>query len=145
MEVEAARMRGEAPPAPKSQPAAHTPAKLHESRTPSPSPSMPSLAQTTSNVSQVPSTSATATEKLAKPKKDRRFCLLPNDLTRSKDKDKCWVRVYMEGVDEVGAHCGLFFQGQQYESLVGDVGERIGSWIRADATRRMILEYRNVD
>lgn len=143
MEAEAARMRGEAPPSPASQP----PAKLHKSRTPSPSPSMPSLAQTTSTVSQAPSTSTTATreEKPTKPKKDRRFCLLPNDLTRSKERDKCWVRVYMEGVDEVGAHCGLFFQGQQYESLVGDVGERISSWVREDATRRMILEYRNVD
>lgn len=145
MEAEAARMRGEAPPAAQQPP--HTPAKLHKSRTPSPSPSMPSLAQTTSTASQAPSMSTTATreEKPAKPKKDRRFCLLPNDLTRSKEKDKCWVRVYMEGVDEVGAHCGLFFQGQQYESLVGDVGERIGSWVREDATRRMILEYRNVD
>lgn len=147
MKAEAARMRGEAFAAPETQPRAQTPSKLRKSRTPSPSPSMPSLAQTTSTVSQSPSTSTAATreEKTAKPKKDRRFCLLPNDLTRSKEKDKCWVRVYMEGVDEVGAHCGLFFQGQQYESLVGDVGERIGSWVREDATRRMILEYRNVD
>lgn len=136
MEAEAARMRGEAPPA-----------ELQKSRSTSPSPPTPSLAPTTSNISQTPSTSTTATkeEKPSKPKKDRRFCLLPNDLTRSKERDKCWVRVYMEGVDEVGAHCGLFFQGQQYESLVGDVGERIGGWVKEDATRRMVVEYRNVD
>lgn len=147
MEAEAARMRGDAPAAPEVQSAVNAAAKLRKSRTPSPSPSMPALAQTTSTVSQAPSasTSATKEEKPPKPKKDKRFCLLPNDLTRSEEKDKCWVRVYMEGVDEVGAHCGLFFQGQQYESLVGDVGERIGGWVREDATRRMILEYRNVD
>jgi hypothetical protein len=73
-----------------------------------------------------------------KPKKDRKFCMLPPK--RGGQGDKCWVRVYMEGVDEVGAHCGLFFAGPQYESLVGDVGARIESWVHEDATRRMILE-----
>jgi len=42
----------------------------------------------------------------------------------------------MEGVDEVGAHCGLFFPGPQYESLVGNVGERIEAWVKEDAMRR---------
>jgi hypothetical protein len=46
----------------------------------------------------------------------------------------------MEGVDEVGAHCGLFFSGPQYESLVGNVGERIGKWVEEDAERRAILD-----
>ena len=40
-------------------------------------------------------------------------------------QDPTWVQVYMEGVDEVGAHCGLFFPGPHYEKLVGDVGSRI--------------------
>ncbi len=35
----------------------------------------------------------------------------------------------MEGVDEVGAHCGLFFPGEHYERLVGDVGSRIVGWV----------------
>ncbi|KAI9817710.1 MAG: hypothetical protein M1832_004604 [Thelocarpon impressellum] len=66
-----------------------------------------------------------------KPARDKKFCLLP-----SKDaagaRDPAWVRVYMPGVDEVGAHCGLFFAGgAQYETLVGDVGERIERWVRA--------------
>lgn len=65
-----------------------------------------------------------------KPKKDRKFCLLPSDL--SGPRDTCWIRVHMEGVDEVGAHCGLFFPGPQYESLVGDVGKRIETWVRGD-------------
>ena len=46
----------------------------------------------------------------------------------------------MDGVDEVGAHCGLFFPGPHYESLVGDVGARIEEWVKEDATRRVILE-----
>ena len=35
----------------------------------------------------------------------------------------------MRGVDEVGAHCGLFFIGEQYEWLVSNVGERIQDWV----------------
>jgi hypothetical protein len=73
-----------------------------------------------------------------KPKRDKKFCMLPD--TFAGKKDKCWVRVYMEGVDEVGAHCGLFFPGPQYESLVGDVGDRIGKWVEEDAQRRAILD-----
>lgn len=53
--------------------------------------------------------------------------------------DPTWVRVNMAGVDEVGAHCGLFFPGPHYEPLVGDVGERIVSWVQEDASKRAIL------
>lgn len=73
-----------------------------------------------------------------KPKRDKKFCMLPPEYGGK--RDKCWIRVYMEGVDEVGAHCGLFFSGPQYESLVGDVGERISKWVEEDATKRAILE-----
>lgn len=76
------------------------------------------------------------TENPERPKKDRKFCLLPGEL--SGKVDKCWIRVYMEGVDEVGAHCGLFFPGPQYESLVGDVGARIEGWVQEDALRKAI-------
>jgi hypothetical protein len=72
-----------------------------------------------------------------KPKRDKKFCMLPPEYGGK--RDKCWIRVYMEGVDEVGAHCGLFFSGPQYESLVGDVGERISKWVEEDAERRAIL------
>lgn len=74
-----------------------------------------------------------------KPKRDKKFCMLPPDINGK--RDKCWVRVYMEGVDEVGAHCGLFFPGPQYESLVGDVGARVEEWVKEDATRRAVLEF----
>ena len=66
----------------------------------------------------------------AKPEKsqrDRKFCLLPPKING--DRDACWIRVYMPGVDEVGAHCGLFFVGEQYEWLVSDVGRRIQEWV----------------
>ncbi|KAF2758015.1 hypothetical protein EJ05DRAFT_374384 [Pseudovirgaria hyperparasitica] len=72
-----------------------------------------------------------------KPKRDRKFCMLP-----SKDQygkvDPTWVRVYMEGVDEVGAHCGLFFLSATYEQLVGDVAARIEGWVQEDMTRRLV-------
>ncbi|QSZ35550.1 hypothetical protein DSL72_008420 [Monilinia vaccinii-corymbosi] len=79
-------------------------------------------------------------DKTEKPKKDRKFCMLP--LESGGKKDACWIRVYMEGVDEVGAHCGLFFPGPQYESLVGNVGERIEMWVKEDATKRAVLSGR---
>lgn len=75
---------------------------------------------------------------IEKPKKDRKFCMLPPE-TNGK-RDVCWVRVYMEDVDEVGAHCGLFFPGPQYESLVMDVGRRIEDWVDEDAKRRAKID-----
>ncbi|TVY62710.1 hypothetical protein LSUE1_G009244, partial [Lachnellula suecica] len=84
--------------------------------------------------------SVTSAVKDDKPKRDKKFCMLPPEYGGK--RDKCWVRVYMEGVDEVGAHTGLFFPGPQYESLVGDVGARIGKWVEEDATRRAVLAAR---
>lgn len=80
----------------------------------------------------------------------RKFCMLPGKVPgvigcsvsgSGKEKEDCtWIKVYMEGVDEVGAHCGLFFPGPHYEKLVGDVGSRIVSWVGEDCTRRVIVE-----
>lgn len=70
------------------------------------------------------------------PPKDRMFCSLPPKDSNGQ-RDPCWVRVFMENVDEVGAHCGLFFVDERYERLVGDVGERIEGWIRERDARRM--------
>lgn len=75
-----------------------------------------------------------------KPPRDRRFCVLP-PRDGDGERDPCWVRVYMEGVDEVGAHCGLFFAGgAQYERLVGDVGERVAEWVREGDSVRVVRE-----
>lgn len=68
-----------------------------------------------------------------KKKRDRRFCCLPSD-----KHDKCWVKVEMIGVDEVGAHCGLFFVGEAYERLVGDVAARMEEWVGEERTRRIL-------
>ncbi|KAK3326528.1 hypothetical protein B0H66DRAFT_472660 [Apodospora peruviana] len=71
-------------------------------------------------------------------KKERKFCMLPGKVNGM--RDKTWVQVYMEGVDEVGAHCGLFFPGPHYEKLVGDVGSRIVGWVQEDCSRRAIFD-----
>lgn len=70
-------------------------------------------------------------------KKLRKFCMLPQKVNGA--RDKTWVEVYMKDVDEVGAHCGLFFSGPHYEILIGDVGSRIVDWVREDASKRAIL------
>lgn len=70
-------------------------------------------------------------------KKLRKFCMMPQK--NNGVRDSAWVQVYMEGVDEVGAHCGLFFAGPHYEKLVGDVGARVVGWVQEDLTKRAIL------
>lgn len=111
------------------------------------------------------STSTSTTHAHTKPQKDRKFCILPPK-DASGNRDPTWARVYMQGVDEVGAHCGLFFPqgaggeempersesparsasrepdvnawGERYARLVGDVAERIEGWVHDDMTERMI-------
>jgi len=77
--------------------------------------------------------------KPAKKPRDRKFITLPRRVA----VDPTWVEVRMEGVDEVGAHCGLFFAGPRYEVLVHDVGERIVGWVHDDASRRAVLALRD--
>lgn len=76
--------------------------------------------------------------KSSKPQKLRKFCNLPTKGGRI--DDPTWVDIYMADVDEVGAHCGLFFAGQHYEKLVGDVGNRIMGWVQDDMTKRTIQD-----
>ncbi|OBR12014.1 hypothetical protein CH63R_04310 [Colletotrichum higginsianum IMI 349063] len=73
-----------------------------------------------------------------KPKKERKFCTLPRKVNGR--RDETWLPVYMEGMDEVGAHCGLFLAGPHYDGLIGDVGERILGWVQDDLSVRAILE-----
>ncbi|ROW08935.1 hypothetical protein VMCG_02940 [Cytospora schulzeri] len=73
----------------------------------------------------------------ASKEKLHKFCMLPPKINGS--HDPTWVQVYMKGVDEVGAHCGLFFSGPHYEPLIGDVGGRIVNWVQNDASKRAIL------
>lgn len=77
----------------------------------------------------------------SKPPKERKFCVLPRPVVDG--GDHTWVRVFMEGVDEVGAHCGLFELGPHYDRLVGDVAQRIVDWVHEDlslATVRRLAE-----
>ncbi|KAL1896660.1 hypothetical protein Cpir12675_002756 [Ceratocystis pirilliformis] len=78
-------------------------------------------------------TTSHTTGQQQKPPRERKFCLLPEPLPDS------WVRVYVEDVDEVGAHCGIFLPGSHYEALVGDVAERITGWIEEDLSRREVI------
>lgn len=80
-----------------------------------------------------------ATTSSGKKPKDRKFCVLPGK-DRDGKRDHKWVRVFMEGVDEVGAHCGLFFMSETYEMLVGDVAGRIEEWVKEDATDAVVWE-----
>ncbi|KAJ4113411.1 hypothetical protein NW765_011010 [Fusarium oxysporum] len=55
-----------------------------------------------------------------KPKEGRTFCILPPEA------DPMWVRISMEGTDEVGAHCSIFADnGSHYEKLVLHMGKEI--------------------
>lgn len=75
------------------------------------------------------------------PKKMRykRFCVLPPKDAYG-NKDPTWVRVFMENMDEVVAHTSLFFVGDTYERLVGDVGARIEEWVRETESLRVVRE-----
>ncbi len=76
-----------------------------------------------------------------KKQRDRKFCMLPPKDRKTGLRDPTWIRVYMEGVDEVMAHTTLFIpEGQTYERLVGDTAERIEGWIREAESVHMALQ-----
>jgi len=80
----------------------------------------------------------------ATPKKLRRFCLVPAKDSQGKD-DPTWIRVFMEGVDEVTAHTTLFFVNETYERLVGDVSARIEDWVREADSVRLVRELSGME
>lgn len=85
---------------------------------PSPNPPSP---QQPSHPSTTPSSSSSSGSQ----QKTHTFCLLP-----PKHREPHWIRIFMPGVDEVGAHCGLFdAKGAHYERLVGDVVARVRGWV----------------
>ncbi|KAF1936499.1 hypothetical protein EJ02DRAFT_448022 [Clathrospora elynae] len=75
----------------------------------------------------------------AKAKKLGKFCMLPPKDSDG-NKDPTWIRVFMEGMDEVMAHTSLFFVNETYERLVGDVGDRIEEWVREADSVRLVRE-----
>ncbi|KAH7047446.1 hypothetical protein B0J12DRAFT_575738 [Macrophomina phaseolina] len=90
-----------------------------------------------------PSVSLSASQQTSgveKKKRDRKFCILPDKDPRTGQRDPAWIRVFMEGMDEVGAHCGLFFVSETYERLVGEVAEKIERWVLDDVSERAVRE-----
>ncbi|KAF6836122.1 catalytic protein [Colletotrichum plurivorum] len=133
------------PAAVETPPPAPTKAPPLPPRTPSATASTPQIAPESSAAFIATTQSAAAAEAASraapdsgKPKKERKFCTLPRKVNNR--RDETWVSVFMEGVDEVGAHCGLFVPGPHYDRLIGDVGERIVGWVQDDLTARAILE-----
>lgn len=97
-----------------------------------------SFAEETRAASEAQTDGAAADQGKNKKKKSKKFCTLPNKVNGA--KDPTWVDVYMDGMDEVGAHCGLFFSGPHYDKLVGDVASRVIGWVQDDMTKRAILD-----
>ncbi|KIW31259.1 uncharacterized protein PV07_02922 [Cladophialophora immunda] len=77
--------------------------------------------------------------KNGKPQKDRKFCALPAVDPNTRKRDATWIRVYMGGIDEVAAHTSMFNESETYAKLVGDVVERIETWVAEDASVRTVL------
>ncbi|KAK4982996.1 hypothetical protein LTR50_007483 [Elasticomyces elasticus] len=149
MKREEARMNGEDRQA--TAPARPAAPKPTATRTPSTKPSLIQTTSTTSTASPVLSPSSTrhplspTTSKPTKltkphhPPKDRKFCLLPPKDSKG-NRDPCWVRIFMRDMDEVSAHCGLFFVSETYERLVGDVAERVEGWVKDAEGERVARE-----
>ncbi|EME50149.1 hypothetical protein DOTSEDRAFT_68869 [Dothistroma septosporum NZE10] len=144
METEARRMRGEKDPqsdnkASKPQAptitAQHSTDSVPQLSSRRPSTTISTLASTSTHDTNMLSPQPSKDDTATKPKKDRMFCTLPPKDSNG-ERDPCWVRVFMQNVDEVGAHCGLFFVDERYERLVGDVSERIEGWIKEDLSAR---------
>lgn len=75
-------------------------------------------------------------EKSRKPARDRKFCITPSK--QNGIRDATWIRVFMTGVDEVGAHCGLFFaEREHYEGLIQTVAELVREWVLNDMSVRL--------
>lgn len=147
MEAEGRRMRGEPEPPPSDEESEDDSltdsAPIEESLdTPAEAPrnSPSSAAQPTNyakTAAQLAASSSHRPSTLAKPEKppkERNFCLLP-PADSNGERDPAWVKIFMENVDEVGAHCGLFFVDERYERLVGDVAERVEGWVNEETGR----------
>ncbi|KAI0849950.1 hypothetical protein F5Y00DRAFT_46705 [Daldinia vernicosa] len=72
-----------------------------------------------------------------KPPKERKFCNVPK---MDGVVDPKWVKIFMKDMDQVAAHTSLFFRGEHYEKLVGEVGQTIVNWVQDDMSKRAILE-----
>lgn len=69
-------------------------------------------------------------DKVENKRRDRKFCALPSKDPKTGERDSAWVRVYMEGVNEIEAHTTLFVMSETYAKLVGDTAERVERWVK---------------
>ncbi|OJD28670.1 pgap1-like protein [Diplodia corticola] len=104
-----------------------------------PESSSPSASLSTPRTQSSQTTSRSAPPASGK-KRDRKFCVTPSKDPRTGQRDPAWIRVFMDGYDEVSAHCGLFFMGETYERLVGEVAEKIEHWVLDDLSERAVRE-----
>lgn len=90
------------------------------------------------------------------PRKEKKFCNLPPADAQG-HLDPTWVKVQMGDVDEVGAHCGLFYTNaisdgptdangwsERYSGLVADVSERVEGWVGEEMSRLAVEGWRGV-
>ncbi|KAI2773473.1 hypothetical protein F4815DRAFT_404161 [Daldinia loculata] len=84
-----------------------------------------------------PSAQSRGKAKSPKPPKERKFCNIPKV---DGEVDPKWVKIFIKDMDQVAAHTSLFFRGDHYEKLVGDVGQTVVNWVQDDMTKRAILE-----
>ncbi|KAH7033170.1 uncharacterized protein B0I36DRAFT_105792 [Microdochium trichocladiopsis] len=71
--------------------------------------------------------------------KERKFINMPSKINGQPDPK--WVKIFMKDMDETAAHTSLFFPGEHYEKLVGDVGELIMQWVQYDLTKKAIMGW----
>jgi hypothetical protein len=158
MEAEGRRMRGEKEPDPESDDHDAPERVTSPARAPS-RPSINDVSTATSSLSLQPTPSASSARSHGKrpslasaessasgkkdkgPPKDRKFCNLPPKDSHGQ-RDPCWVRVFMEGVDEVGAHCGLFFIDERYERMVGEIAETVERWVHEDRGEAFVADQK---
>ncbi|EXJ71244.1 uncharacterized protein A1O5_05050 [Cladophialophora psammophila CBS 110553] len=80
-----------------------------------------------------------ATSQNRKIQKDHKFCALPAKDPKTRKRDPTWVRLYMGGTDEVTAHTSMFNESETYAKLVGDVVERMETWVAQGASIQAVL------
>lgn len=99
--------------------------------------------ESTYSLTTTDSQSAPGPETPPKVKRLKKFCMLPPEDSQG-NKDPTWIRIFMEGIDEVTAHTTLFFVNDTYERLVGDVGARIEEWVLEADSLRLVRELQGL-
>ncbi|KAI1438283.1 hypothetical protein GGR50DRAFT_685447 [Xylaria sp. CBS 124048] len=133
----------ESPSSPLGRESAEQPSALGDEASRSPAPewtlASPDLVSERGDVKEEDKGKSKGVEKKAEKKKQRKFCNVPKYRGQVDSK---WVSIFMKDMDEVAAHTGLFFAGEHYDGLVGDVGNTIVQWVQEDMTKRAIVALR---